>query len=914
MSIPLHLKIKLVENPTETPVFTVSGNSIAVGSQKYAFSSIFTHQNDLLSGVNSGTCTIFMGPTGSGKTTSLKAVAEAAIFRGDVEALTAFEVSGQRYVTDLLDGKRKSPDSLKKHEISGNCTEIIDHIFSKRCTTKTASNLASSRSCLVLTFHHKNEKTTFIDMMGNEKYDRKNASSSVFANSSMLAITQLLAGNRTGRSANLVANLIFRSHSEKVEIMLHLDQYGDTALTKSVLKNIAELVKDFSSSKSNPDALLEGRVTPSYARPTLSSSSPVRKAISPQRKPISAIKAEIIGTVAVFSPPSTFSTPKLAQRSTIAPKSGRTILATPTRRLEPVAVISSAENSRPISLKRARTSETASMVTSAFYENEIGSLKSTISVLEREKISMKNLFHCEVSELKQDLGLVREVHSGLHGAIASLRATLSSHIKEGTSLRNANVELSDALQMSRDQNELSEMNCSWFKCEFERVERENSEYKKRVQNLEKTTELAEAHNATISAQKGVIERLTKENDHLVVEMHVVSSESMALLQRVVDLEVSGEELRNDNSQMALLVCKKDEQLAELREALEVAECANNELQIGLIDTEHDLASAMMDLDSPRISEMTERLQQELLEVKHANSVLAAEAERAVAENGRLSGEVRQLTEQFEGLMASSRNEASQMAVLAEQYVVCEDERAKLSDANFALNEQNHRLREAAEAENAAIAELKSTNSELRETHSELLSENNLLREHLSEAIRSTAENTSQKAALAEKYEEAVAARNELHNHQLALSSEVLLLQSELQGAVSHWTQKYEDLAATNSLITANLERATRQLRTETRTREQFQLELHSTQEKLHQAISSNAKEPVNGRFDIFEDKENAYPVSPTLPLQSRPLQRVVLSASSVKMDNYRNQVLSSMKEKKRVHRKRVMRTRIALLS
>lgn len=969
MSIPLHLKVKLVERPTGTPVFTVSENSVAVGCQKYDFASVFTTQNDLLSHVNPDTCTIFMGPTGSGKTTSLKAVAEAAITKGDVDFLTAFEVSGQRYVTDLLDGKRKGPDNLKKHELSGRSTEIIDQIFSRRSTTRTAFNSVSSRSCLILTFHRQNERTTFIDMMGNEKYDRKNASSSVFANSNMLAITQLLAGNSAGRSANLVANLIFRSHSvsSNIEIVLHLDQYGDAALAKSALRNIADLIKDFSPAKAKPEATFDPKMTPSYARPTASSSSPIRKGASPSterfRTPLKAI-----------------SPPKLAQKNFFAPKTSRPILATPTRRLEPAVQVSVAEPTRPVSLKRARTSETARMVTSAFYENEIGTLKTTIGVLEiennslvsavalseaercqwqNEKTAMERRFVSEVSELKEDLSLVREVHSGLHGAIASLRATLSSLLREGTSLRNANVELSDALQMSRDQNELAEMNCSWFKCEFERVEVENSEFKRQIQNLEKTNdvrlgqitaELAEQNRvflqlvaekqaalseneklskivsdntSTISAQKEVVDSLTKENDHLVVELHVVSSENMALLQRVVDLEVSGDELRNDHYQMAQLVSKKDEELAELRSALKAAESANNELHIGLIDTEHDLASAMMDLESSHTSEVAERLQQELVEVKRVNGVLAAETEAAVAENGHLSGAVRQLTEQFESLLASSRNEASKMAVLAEQYGVCEEERGKLSEANFALHEENSRLVAAGEAERNANDELRranlvfeETNSELREANSELSTENNLLRERLSDTMRSAAETCSQKAVLAERYEEAIAARDQMQNHQLALSSEVLLLQSELQGTVSHWTKKYEDLAQTNSQITADLERKTLQLRTETRTREQFQLELHSTQEKLYQAASSsNVKEPVHGRFDIFEDKENAYPVSPMLPLQSRPLERRVLGAANmVKIDSYRNQVLSSMKERKRLHRKRVMKTRIALLS
>ncbi|KAG7192707.1 uncharacterized protein KQ657_001490 [Scheffersomyces spartinae] len=282
-------------------------NTIQFGTKQYRFKKIInddtsdphgflqTTAGATGAGVGASECYILLGPTGSGKTTTMSQVLEQTItsFGEDRSiSMTAFEVIDNKIITDLLDENLKKEYNItfesQLKTIQAPNRFHLQQIFSHRTSFKTSANPISSRSCLVVTFHYgddSNRRMTFIDMMGNEKYDKH--TSNVFANLNMSSITELLVKKSNGyggRSSNLVTNLIFKKDEQNhIKLILHLDPKGDASLTKSALNNIALLVHKFKlemqrvpSSKSNHTTSKSsggGKQLPSYARPTISSSS-----------------------------------------------------------------------------------------------------------------------------------------------------------------------------------------------------------------------------------------------------------------------------------------------------------------------------------------------------------------------------------------------------------------------------------------------------------------------------------------------------------------------------------------------------------------------------------------------------------------------------------------------------------------
>lgn len=295
MSIPLILKVRLGE---KAAFDCQSSTVISFQEKQYKFSAIY--QNDIpepsVDKLTSSSCAlVLIGPTGSGKTTTLKSILRRKLDLLKDNCFTVCEVKENRQLIDLLDnGATKKylasiplEKQLKRHKLTAGA---IKKVFDVRQTGSTESNSESSRSCLIVNVHEKAHTTTIVDMMGNEKFSQAGSMSNAFANTNVSSITQLLLSKTTKtRSSNLVTNLIFnRSSVTKVKFILHLHQSGSPELIKSSLYNIVDVIKNFRIADSCPSTgeTLKSRNVPNYARPTAASASPRKKIAFKVVKPV----------------------------------------------------------------------------------------------------------------------------------------------------------------------------------------------------------------------------------------------------------------------------------------------------------------------------------------------------------------------------------------------------------------------------------------------------------------------------------------------------------------------------------------------------------------------------------------------------------------------------------------------------
>lgn len=317
MGIPIYVRIKDVHPPpagVNSHVVQTSSTSIEFGSKNYHFDQVFTSKIDYHPYSNENdSVTVFVGPTGSGKTTCLRHMLDATLNSWQQDSwspkkISAFEIKDNRHVIDLTEEK-KVPKPLK--QVGSIQLSDLDHaehtfktILACRTTAQTATNRESSRSCLVLKIVNGSSTTTYVDMMGNEKFDK--GSSNQFANSTMSSLTQYLKSNGSGgRSANTIINIIFGDPKAKISVVLALDPCGDPRLIKSSLLNIADLTR-----QCQPELAAESITTaapkllPHYAKPTISSLSPKKasslqwsagRVTKPARKP--TIARKIVNTL-----------------------------------------------------------------------------------------------------------------------------------------------------------------------------------------------------------------------------------------------------------------------------------------------------------------------------------------------------------------------------------------------------------------------------------------------------------------------------------------------------------------------------------------------------------------------------------------------------------------------------------------
>lgn len=294
MSIPLILKVR----PGAEPHFECdSASVISFQQKKYAFSAIY--HNDIPDAsidklTSSSSALVLIGPTGSGKTTTLNAILRRKIASRSDLHITVCEVKENRQLVDLLDdGATKKylasmplEKQLKKLKLTPTA---VRKVFAMRQTASTDSNAESSRSCLIVNLHSNSQTTTIVDMMGNEKFSPAGSTTNTFANTNVSSITQLLLSKTTKtRSSNLVTNLIFnRPTQTKVKFILHLHQSGCPDLIKSSLYNIVDVVKNFrvGEPKTSTEAGKQSGV-PNYARPTAASISPRKRTAFKVVKPV----------------------------------------------------------------------------------------------------------------------------------------------------------------------------------------------------------------------------------------------------------------------------------------------------------------------------------------------------------------------------------------------------------------------------------------------------------------------------------------------------------------------------------------------------------------------------------------------------------------------------------------------------
>lgn len=427
-SIPLYLKIKGSSNTTgDVPHFhQLSETTISFNETDYSFEHVFgdsTNNYSQLIDSNTNSCVLLMGPTASGKTTMLKQLvaSKSSTFEGPA-FVTAFEISRNKHVVDLLDTSlsefkhvQNFESTLKRVKFSHDAWK---QICKSRATQSTEFNANSSRSCLVVTFYYNNTRTTFIDLMGNEK--KGVAANNTFANLNNSAITQLLVNPKNVRSDNLVTNFIFKH--QNLKFVLNLDPYGNPSLIKSSLTNVADLVKNFkppvsNTSTNNTTTTKSIRRVPSYSRPTVSSSrhSPVKNLAKRSR-------------IVSISP----------EKSTV--KRVRLRSNPHSRSLDSNPFIE--KNSKIYLKSLAQRSTSTDTVADDFAEK--------LEQLKNEKQELHDKYVQSIKEIKQDFLGFKQETTGLVNVLGSLESTINQLRQEGEYMNEANKE--QVLQLIEEHN------------------------------------------------------------------------------------------------------------------------------------------------------------------------------------------------------------------------------------------------------------------------------------------------------------------------------------------------------------------------------------------------------------------------------------------------------------------------------
>ncbi|CUM65390.1 uncharacterized protein PRCAT00003026001 [Priceomyces carsonii] len=639
-SIPLYLKIKGAEDLQKTPTFLQENEgSIKFHGKPYDFAKILTDtskdeeykelvevQSDTLS------CFIFMGPTGAGKTTTLKKVAHlkcASLQRREVETqLTAFEISENRYVVDLLgdksEGKKEylstvpMEEQLRKELLTRqNSSAMISSIFNRRKTQKTSFNEHSSRSCLILTFFYENTRVTYIDLIGNERFHKSLPSSNVFANVSMSAITQMLTRRELGgRSSSLITNLIFKTEAEvskKIGIMLNLDLYGDPTLIKSTLNNIAELVARFrlKCSPSPSKLTFSSSNMPHYAQPTASSSSPSRRAHrSPTRvsnknsfiKPKSLrkqwkspLKTPIKPAVTTSAKTTLESVMSPIKNTVGLPVKSPTKLPVKSQIKSPIKLASKESIALPVKCPAKSPSKspakilgrsqmnlikkspirTASTTLQEYNNLQLISLKNKIDDFEYENTRLKDENRELLEQLKDD---DREDNADLTMLKCDNTLELVAMKAEIQQLQKKN--LADEKMM--EQQKLIKTKLEAFKSEFSNFKENSTSFKNQVSGL-----------------KDLLDGLRSENERNSKLLEEKTKEALKIPAMELDLISTKEEL-----------VKKDKENTKLLLSLQTLEKDNDNMKENINELNLTLGSYKQDLESKaRIIELLEAKQQ-----------------------------------------------------------------------------------------------------------------------------------------------------------------------------------------------------------------------------------------------------------------------------------------------------------------
>lgn len=912
--IPLYLKIKENQQPEGLLLFEVaSDKSITYNDKNYDFTKIISNDDysDLIEEpTTDSSCFIFMGPTGAGKTTTLKKVVYNKIKSLQdlklVKFLTAFEVSGNRYIIDLLERKsnnRKEIQNaisieakLKKEKLQDNAGSIISAVFNRRNTRKTSYNDESSRSCLIITFFHNNKRVTYIDLMGNEKFDKSTPNSNIFANSSISAITQLLSKRVVnGRSSNFITNLIFRkdaSQHKNINIILHLDQYGDSSLVKSTLVNIADLLKNFEfddsfTQKKNPTSHL-----PNYAKPTVASLSPTRLGLRPSNR--------------INSSPSKVKSISSISRQRKAPKSPvrQTGLKSP---LRTTYLRSSPIKYQPFNEERIEAKNKENLIQD-FHGIQVAGLKKAIEDLEYEN-----------SQLKKEHEEILEFFNQNSPDINTDLTMCKGNEEQDFDIAAMKVELEDLRKMNYETETFEQQKkflidrVDEFKIDFHRFKEEHGSFKDKVDNLkqtivelEKSTSLLQQDNTTkdekifeLTSNKAemmkrnselevLIEESSAKMESLKDELSKIINSNKELLENHETLKMKYQELvavqkendlnKESNSELSQKLEEKDSLITKMEETISTKEeailKASNEvkeiqMQLNELKTDADNKSQQVYNLESEIQErdtLIATIRQEIETLKSTLSegngyleekeIALKDADKKVAS---LENEVKRLEEENSKLSSSLEEQKQQFSEVTITVNELKHEISLMETKNIELQSQ-------IEQKNIGINDATESNKELTQQIEEFESSNKDLKNSLS-ALKDDFKTMETKwnKKLEKKEKKQNNESTELQNKNSTLLNTITGLEEDIKNKESEWSAKLQEI---NTQKTEEINR----LESKSRALEDKLNNVHLEMELKEKEWSKKLEKLENSKNETIKDLQtqlsNNVPVEPVEPEQN----------------------------------------------
>lgn len=701
--IPLYLRIKPSQG--SVPVFSqTSDTTIVLGDKHYEFSHICN--GGIPPALADEGCVLFIGPTGSGKTTTLKSV-----LMGRVKApgvfISAFEVSDNKTYVDLLEGKTKRQvggvTDLKRARAN---VSVVEEVLHKRSTHRTRANSQSSRSCLVVTLLCNGKTCTYIDLMGNEKFEASDPGTKAFANTNMSTITQVLANSpkkitKVHRTNNFITNYIFKQPN--IQIVLSLDMYGDETLTKSSLNNIASLVKDVGIGE-RPEGVRTEEVIrtvklPSYAKPTAASLSPSKPRLgSPLRTPrLLPVKMDKL-----LSP------------------------VRPSPRLSPVR---SALKS-PARVIPARSPTRTSRLTTRFYENEIANLRKMVASMQQETFKLKEehaqsinqlteeklAINNELIEYKQkyellvqevaavrtnskilehkneqlvsqvkafgeDIAKFRTAQTDAHQVIFNLKMNVDTISRQQDSLHTSQVSMEHELHTVKASLSESEDRNKVLQQQYTRVKQENEQFRLQIEKLTHTSDKLEEIRRELLQQV----ELSKEVQKKLTDETTFQKEKIAILhQTTTQLELDKSSVEKELERLDTRTTRMERELSEKNQLIV---CSNTELE----------------MVTNELESITEKVaeQQKMLELKEQTLVERTSSMKEAAEQDhqRISQLEQQVTQKDEVIALRDSEIDSITKRLQETHLVIQEKTTALQCSQDTIsNVQNQLHHKSAECE------------------------------------------------------------------------------------------------------------------------------------------------------------------------------------------------------------------------
>lgn len=826
-TIPLYLQVKasgplgssLAATPEQTaatPLFQIlSDTTIEFQDKQYDFTKIYNGSciNEFRQMIDSdeSSCFIFMGPTASGKTTTLKRVLNAKVAQlansKTISFITAFELTANKHIGDLLGGtvskvkylqsfenhlRKEKVDCLKKGQ------DALAHIFSKRSTSRTAFNDKSSRSCLIVTFSYNNKRMTYIDLMGNEKFQVESSNiasspshSNRFANLNISSITQLLTKKSlTGRSSNLITNLIFKKEEtiHNTHIILHLDKYGDESLAKSTLHNIADLVSSFTLSSPFKSPQQTSKKYPHYAMPTASSQSPIRMLFASRKKLNSPAKLKLVPKLR-----RPLLATKLLRSPTTPPSSNSFVFSSPVQRNGPafkeqrelildfnaVQIANLKKTIQELELDNeqlkgdvrelvqqltAQLPESNNELTLIESDSQIVQLRSKIEQLRKINDGNDQLIEQQraiVTDIKDSMKAFKEDYGQFKTKILAIRDNMSD-------LDQQNQNLHVQMKQIRDELELSSMNNSTLKSEYE-----------------KEQALRESNQSQLEEALSKLQTLSLDLDTAQQQKLAVEEERNAKVSEIEELQSSLKSVRSDKEQLVT-------DLRILQEQKDQLEVQLGSLQSELSEGNEKTSTLRNDIDSvnKKMEELTAELQGKESTITLLNSTLEEKEEvirslTATIENCEIS-----ITELKNTIADNETKISSLMEQLDEQSSIIEQLKTNLvteqqlsQTLQLQINEKNSEIASLRQELEQTKEELKSINLQFQNSKETVAMENEVQFGFINDQLK-------QKNSQIEKMNAQLSQRD---NQISSLNNKIAGLESDLQASHS----KYE--SATGAL-------------------------------------------------------------------------------------------------------------------